>query len=80
MTKTTRKRAPGPCPKCGSLDVVPILYGYPLPEAMAAADEGKIALGGCCVGERDPRKYCNACGEAFDFPPMRRRTLEVQGA
>ena len=61
-----------PCPKCGSLDVVPILYGYPMPETMAKANRGLIALGGCCVSESDPRKHCNACGEAFDWPRVRR--------
>jgi hypothetical protein len=80
--KTKEKRKPAvktkPCPKCGSLDVVPILYGYPMPEAMDAADKGLIELGGCCVTGEDPRKHCNACGERFDFPRgpgQRRRTL-----
>lgn len=72
-----RKKKPQPCPKCGSLDVVPILYGYPMPEAMAAAEKGLISLGGCCVTDRDPRKRCKACGEVFDRPraraPRRRR-------
>jgi hypothetical protein len=63
-----KKRKPAPCPRCGSLDVVPILYGYPGPGMMEAAEKGKIALGGGCVGDRDPRKQCKACGEAFDKP------------
>jgi hypothetical protein len=64
--KTKKK----PCPKCGSLDVVPIEYGYPGPEMMAAAAKGLIELGGCCVGDRDPRKHCKACGEEFDRPAV----------
>jgi hypothetical protein len=68
MVKTKTK----PCPKCGSLDVVPILYGYPMEEAMEAAKRGEIALGGCCVSDDDPRKHCKACGEDFDRPPLRR--------
>lgn len=67
-----KKKKPQPCPKCGSLDVVPILYGYPMPEAMAAAEKGAIELGGCLVGERDPRKKCKACNARFDFPPARK--------
>ena len=59
------------CPKCGSLDVVPIEYGYPGPEMMAEAARGEIALGGCCVTDRDPRKRCEACGKKFDRPPAR---------
>ena len=60
-----------PCPKCGSLDVVPILYGYPMPETMEAAERGEIELGGCCVSGDDPRKHCKACGEQFDRPRLR---------
>jgi hypothetical protein len=39
-----------------------------MPEAMEAAEKGLISLGGCCVGDRDPRKQCKACGEEFDKP------------
>jgi len=60
-----------PCPKCGSLDVVPIEYGYPGPEMMAAAEKGLIELGGCCVFGDDPRKHCKTCGEEFDRPRVR---------
>lgn len=70
MTKTQRKKSPETCPECESLEVVPILYGYPMPEAMAAANEGKIELGGCLVGERDPQRHCKACGTEFDFRPL----------
>jgi hypothetical protein len=73
--KQTRKPKTTPCPKCGGLDVVPILYGYPGPGMMEAAERGTIALGGCCVGDRDPRKHCTACGEEFDLPPARRRKI-----
>ena len=68
-----RRRA---CPKCGSRDVVPILYGLPGPETMAEAERGEIVLGGCVITGRDPRKRCMACGENFDRPPARtaRRT------
>ncbi|MCM3876761.1 MAG: hypothetical protein NEA02_10115 [Thermoanaerobaculia bacterium] len=69
--KKTGKAKSTPCPKCGSIDVIPILYGYPGPGMMEAAEQGKIALGGCCVGDRDPRKQCKTCGEEFDRPPAR---------
>jgi hypothetical protein len=59
-----------PCPKCGSHDVVPIVYGYPSSEMEREADKGLIELGGCCVLNDDPQKYCKACGERFD-PPKR---------
>ena len=63
-----RKPRKKPCPKCGSLDVIPIEYGYPGPEMMDAAEKGLIELGGCCVTGDDPRRLCKACGEAFDHP------------
>jgi hypothetical protein len=44
-----------------------------MPEAMDEAEKGLIALGGCCVGEDDPRMHCNACGEDFDRPRVRAR-------
>ena len=69
MTKKRQGKSPEPCPRCGSLDVVPILYGYPGPEMMEAAEKGKIELGGCVIGESDPQKKCKACGEEFEFMP-----------
>lgn len=71
VPRMVRRRAK-PCPKCGSPDVVAILYGYPTPEAMAEAVKGTIELGGCCVEGDDPRKLCKGCGEEFDRPPKRR--------
>lgn len=71
MTKKAQRKSRKPCPKCGSLDIVPIMYGLPGPEGMEAARDGKIALGGCCVTDHDPRKRCKACGTEFDFRPSR---------
>jgi hypothetical protein len=34
---------------------VPILYGYPTPEAMEAAKRGEIILGGCFVSPGQPQ-------------------------
>jgi hypothetical protein len=68
-------RAKKACHRCGSLDVVPIVYGLPLPEAMDEADKGLIELGGCCVAPDDPQKKCKACGEEFDRP---RRPLSAR--
>lgn len=69
-TKATgkRKKPKRACPKCGSTDVVPILYGYPGPEMFEAAERGEIELGGCCVTDDDPQRLCKACGERFDRP------------
>ena len=74
MTKTQRKKSPETCPECGSLEVVPIIYGYPGPEVMDAvmdaARKGEIVVGGCVVGDRNPQKQCKACGRKFDLRPL----------
>ncbi|MDD4083399.1 MAG: hypothetical protein PHD05_08470 [Sphaerochaetaceae bacterium] len=54
------------CPACSSADTIPIIYGYPTPEAMLAAERGEIALGGCCIIESQPQRHCKKCGLDFD--------------
>lgn len=34
------------CPKCGSVLVAPVMYGYPTCEAFELAEQGKLVLGG----------------------------------
>ena len=47
------------CPKCNSQDSLrKVLYGLP----DGPIDEGKFAIGGCCISERDPEVVCKACG------------------
>jgi hypothetical protein len=52
------------CPRCEG-DLLPIAYGYPGPEMMAAAERGEIVLGGCIVSERDPKFQCKHCRRRF---------------
>lgn len=54
------------CPKCGER-AVPIQWGYPTPDMMAAAERGELALGGCCVklDGTDARWRCGKCGEEW---------------
>ena len=73
MTKKLQRKSPEACPKCGSLEIVPIMYSLPGPEAMFAAAQGKIILGGCLVTNGYPQKQCQACGAQFDFQPLRAR-------
>jgi hypothetical protein len=49
------------CPKCRSINTISIVYGLPAPELFEKAEEGKVKLGGCCVGENDPDFYCKDC-------------------
>lgn len=77
------KKSKKACPRCGSLEVVPIMYGYPEdPDAaMAAERRGEIVVGGCVVTGDDPQKYCKACGERFGRRRMPRRSAHRgQGA
>ena len=51
------------CPACNHrVRPVPIVFGYPAPELFAAADRGKVALGGCVVTGDDPAHRCPDCG------------------
>lgn len=69
------------CPRCGSTDTVPILYGMPaMDEGLEKKIEsGKIRLGGCCVTDADvngkhmiidPQRHCNGCKRDFATPPV----------
>ena len=59
-----RKKAT--CPKCGSNEGLPILYGMPTDEAFKAAEDGEIALGGCTIIEgMSPDYYCSECGYSW---------------
>ncbi|MBA2719832.1 MAG: hypothetical protein H0U52_11425 [Chloroflexi bacterium] len=52
------------CPRCGAWAAMrPIVFGYPSPELMAAADRGSVALGGCVMHGEDPTHQCTACGQ-----------------
>ena len=59
MTTTT---AHPPCPRCGSLDAVRIVYGLPSMEGFEAAQRGEYALGGCVIGPESPDFECRGCG------------------
>ena len=50
------------CGRCGSADVVPIVYGLPDADLGKEAEAGRVLLGGCCVGGDDPIEACRACG------------------
>lgn len=51
---------PKTCPRCGSTDVAPILYGLPAQDAFEAAQRGEVVLGGC--EPQDAALACRACG------------------
>lgn len=53
------------CPRCGSEDIVPIVYGYPGPELVKESEAGKVRLGGCIVSEDNPTHACKRCGHRW---------------
>lgn len=55
---------PATCPNCGQpLKRVPILYGYPMPEAWEAERRGELVIGGCIVDDDEPEYACADCHE-----------------
>ena len=51
------------CPRChAAARMLPIVFGLPMPELVAAADRGEVALGGCLMTGEDPTHRCAACG------------------
>ena len=53
------------CPKCKSNMIIDIVYGFPSEELAEDANNNRVQLGGCCVGEDDPKFKCKSCGNAF---------------
>lgn len=61
-----RIETPSHCPYCGSPRVIPIMYGLPLPDLVAAEERGELILAGCVVDVDSPAFHCRACGR--DLP------------
>jgi hypothetical protein len=53
------------CPKCKSKDITENVYGLISESGMKALEkeleDGKVRLGGCCIGESSKRFACNGC-------------------
>lgn len=56
---------PFKCPKCGSTDVIPIVYGLP-PHNLITP---KVYLAGCCKPSNPPQYHCRGCGKNVGSPP-----------
>ena len=44
---------------------IKILYGKPSTKSLQLAQDNKILLGGCMVGNDAPRYYCTKCKKKF---------------
>jgi len=63
MKKTNNKKK---CPKCGSINVLLIHYGYiDNPEAIQQIENGEFATGGCLISEDSPKWECKECKNQF---------------
>lgn len=49
------------CPKCGSRNVLKIIYGMPPYEMYLKEKRGEIKLGGCRISDFSPEYYCKDC-------------------
>jgi hypothetical protein len=62
MQTTNTKR----CPRCGSADVLPIIYGYPSEKMIEDSAAGRISLGGCTIWQGEsPAFECDSCGHRW---------------
>jgi hypothetical protein len=55
---------------CESERIASILYGMPTfsQELQRELDEGRTALGGCCLSPDNPKWQCADCGHQMGFP------------
>ena len=65
------------CPKCDRRDqVLPIMYGYPVPEEDGGLPKD-VVQGGCMIGELNPNYHCDRCEIRFDFTQPELAAAEV---
>ena len=76
--------APSRCPRCGSEEVIRILYGAPGPDLLEDARTGRVALGGDVFWPEAPEWLCVACdhewreGEEESGPPLVKRAIHPE--
>ena len=58
------KRKPVKCKVCKG-KIIPIVYGEPSVEVCEMAEQGEIALGGCCIYDGMPYWRCSICQTEF---------------
>ena len=68
------------CPKCGSNNIVPIVYGMPSYELLEKEGMREVLLGGCIVNDLSPIWHCKDCqnywGNYSDHLESERQELE----
>ncbi len=48
------------CPRCGAT-MMSIVYGYPGPDLVEAAERGEVILGGCIIEPGQAEWACRIC-------------------
>jgi hypothetical protein len=61
-SKKPRTQIPRPCPECGSVRVVPIIYGVPTPAQKEAIKKAEAVLADREEWEGMTQWYCKSCG------------------
>ena len=56
-------RAGEKCPFCGSLQIIPVIYGYAPFDLLVRACRGEVALGEMCIEDGQPQWKCSSCGK-----------------
>jgi hypothetical protein len=55
------------CPSCkSSYDVIPIQYGFIIPNPEEDKGKGEYILGGCTITGNQASMYCKSCNIYFD--------------
>lgn len=49
------------CPKCGSKNIVKIVYGLPGYELLEETDKDKVRIDRCSIKKNSPEFLCNDC-------------------
>lgn len=57
------------CPRCGSRELLEVIYGSPTHELFLQAEAGKVKLGGCCIEDGSPDHHCKDCGNEWNTKP-----------
>ncbi|MCL5035852.1 MAG: hypothetical protein M1269_01930 [Chloroflexi bacterium] len=66
MAKKGWEKEKPACPKCGSKEVIPILYGYLSKEAWEMEDAGEVEFGGLDLdNDNNPGWHCKKCGNRW---------------
>lgn len=57
------------CPRCGSTNVLEIVYGLPQDPSAEGAEAARregVVFGGCCIGPDSPTHECADCEHCWE--------------